>query len=402
VIGPASATDNAIVRFDGITGALVQNSVGILSDVGALSGITSLAMGGALSGVTTLAASGVVTISAGSVSAPAVIPSGDTNTGVYFPAADTVAIAAGGVRAINLNTVASGVNYLDVTPSATTANITLAAAGTDASIGITIAPKLNGNLFLNLSQLIQIGGTSASFPSITRDGVKINVGRASDGAMVSGCGVAANDFTTAATGQNVRISNDGFGVVVVSSTGQLGMSSTAAGVGVGTGPAVGIGYIAAKVCKVTDGSTGHGWLQWAGQSFLAADATNATATMAATGLTVNVTTGRKYTFRATLLLSESVSVDGMKLDFDASTAAATNFRCHGFATESASGPVDLGITTALATDITESVFGDGKVVLEGSFEPSSTGTFAIRFAQVAHTTGTLTLYRGSSLLCWDM
>lgn len=42
VVGPASSTDNALVRFDGTTGKLVQNSVGILSDAGALSGLASV------------------------------------------------------------------------------------------------------------------------------------------------------------------------------------------------------------------------------------------------------------------------------------------------------------------------------------------------------------------------
>ncbi len=37
VSGPASSTDNAIVRFDGLTGKLIQNSVGTLSDAGLLS-----------------------------------------------------------------------------------------------------------------------------------------------------------------------------------------------------------------------------------------------------------------------------------------------------------------------------------------------------------------------------
>ena len=46
VIGPASATDNAIVRFDGTTGKLIQNSVGILTDSGALSGLALLTMSG--------------------------------------------------------------------------------------------------------------------------------------------------------------------------------------------------------------------------------------------------------------------------------------------------------------------------------------------------------------------
>lgn len=40
--GPASVTDNALVRFDGITGTLVQNSVGLLSDTGDLTGLVTV------------------------------------------------------------------------------------------------------------------------------------------------------------------------------------------------------------------------------------------------------------------------------------------------------------------------------------------------------------------------
>jgi|SRR5579859_2413733 len=39
VDGPASATDNALARFDGTTGKLIQNSVGILTDLGILTGV---------------------------------------------------------------------------------------------------------------------------------------------------------------------------------------------------------------------------------------------------------------------------------------------------------------------------------------------------------------------------
>lgn len=42
VVGPGSATDNAIARFDGTTGKLIQNSVGILSDTGVLTGIIEI------------------------------------------------------------------------------------------------------------------------------------------------------------------------------------------------------------------------------------------------------------------------------------------------------------------------------------------------------------------------
>lgn len=42
VDGPASSTDEALARFDATTGKLVQDSVGILTDAGALSGLTQL------------------------------------------------------------------------------------------------------------------------------------------------------------------------------------------------------------------------------------------------------------------------------------------------------------------------------------------------------------------------
>lgn len=42
VVGPASSTDNAIVRWDGATGKLIQNSIVIISDTGIVSGWTGL------------------------------------------------------------------------------------------------------------------------------------------------------------------------------------------------------------------------------------------------------------------------------------------------------------------------------------------------------------------------
>ena len=42
VVGPASATDNAITRFDGTTGRVIQNSVVTIGDTGAATGFTTL------------------------------------------------------------------------------------------------------------------------------------------------------------------------------------------------------------------------------------------------------------------------------------------------------------------------------------------------------------------------
>lgn len=51
---------------------------------------------------TTLSATGVTTVQAGSVSAPAITTSGDTNTGIFFPAADTIAFSEGGTEAMRI------------------------------------------------------------------------------------------------------------------------------------------------------------------------------------------------------------------------------------------------------------------------------------------------------------
>ena len=52
---------------------------------------------------TTLSATGVTTVQAGTAAAPAITTSGDTNTGIYFPAADTIAFTEGGVESMRVS-----------------------------------------------------------------------------------------------------------------------------------------------------------------------------------------------------------------------------------------------------------------------------------------------------------
>jgi len=52
---------------------------------------------------TTLSATGVTTVQAGTNSAPAITTSGDTNTGIFFPAADTIAFTEGGVESMRVD-----------------------------------------------------------------------------------------------------------------------------------------------------------------------------------------------------------------------------------------------------------------------------------------------------------
>lgn len=157
---------------------------------------------------------------------------------------------------------------------------------------------------------------------------------------------------------------------------------------------VGLDRVAVGVGRWSDGVSGYGWFQWAGETYLAANATNATATMANTGLSISVKNGRKYSFRCVFYVNDSVAGEGAKFDFEGGTATATNFRVHGTILDAAL--LLSAQSSALATDFSvATVTGDAMAEFKGSFEPSSTGTFIPRFAQASHSTGTLTLYRGS-------
>ena len=142
VTGPASSTDNAIVRFDLTSGKAIQNTTATLSDGGILqttevstdtisekTAAAGVTIDGVLlkdSAVTTdtinekTAAAGVtidsvllkdggatltapIILGAGSASTPSITTTGDTNTGIFFPAADTIAFAEGGAEVVRIN-----------------------------------------------------------------------------------------------------------------------------------------------------------------------------------------------------------------------------------------------------------------------------------------------------------
>jgi hypothetical protein len=80
---------------------------------------------------------GVASFADGSASAPAITNTGDTNTGIFFPAADTIAFSEGGTEAMRLDS--SGNLGIGVTPSAwagQSATYYVAQAGGAAFYGI--------------------------------------------------------------------------------------------------------------------------------------------------------------------------------------------------------------------------------------------------------------------------
>ena len=142
-------------------------------------------------------------------------------------------------------------------------------------------------------------------------------------------------------------------------------------------------------------------VHWGNQAYLAANGTTTSATLANISLSASVISGKKYSFTLVLFCANSVPADGVKIDFDGGSATATNFRAQAVGHDAA-----LFLSqqvSALSTDIAAAtVTGDAQIEVNGSFEPSGSGTLIPRFAVNSATTGTLTVYRGSNLVLTEI
>ncbi|MBI3418623.1 MAG: DUF2793 domain-containing protein [Proteobacteria bacterium] len=127
---------------------------------------------------------GSTSFAAGTVSAPGWPVTGDTDTGLFAPAANTLSLAAGGVEAARFNTAGSGVNYITLTPSAASAAVVLGNGGSDTNIPITLTPKGTGAITLsNAATAASTLGVTGNFAVNTN---KFNVTASSGNTTVAG------------------------------------------------------------------------------------------------------------------------------------------------------------------------------------------------------------------------
>ena len=89
----------------------------------------------------TLSASGASTFAAGSAAAPSIAPTGDSNTGIFFPAADTIAFSEGGTESMRID---SSGNLMVGSTSSSHALLVKRAASTSDSSTISIVSGTSG------------------------------------------------------------------------------------------------------------------------------------------------------------------------------------------------------------------------------------------------------------------
>ena len=107
----------APVLFNGALGTPTSGTVTNLTGTASININGTVGATTATTGAfTTLSATGVTTLQAGTAALPALTTTGDTNTGLWFPAADTIAASTGGTERLRIDSLGNA--GLGVTPSA--------------------------------------------------------------------------------------------------------------------------------------------------------------------------------------------------------------------------------------------------------------------------------------------
>ena len=205
-------TDSANLTFNGTT--LTANTIGAFTLSGTIAGggnqINNVIIGTTtpLAGAfTTLSATGVATFSAGSAAAPAITTTGDTNTGIFFPAADTIAFAEGGAEAMRIDS--SG-------------NVGI---GTSSPAATLHSYKNTNNGTIGVAAILDAGTQN---PSVAGGGIVMNF-LTNTGATYFGAVGGYTDGTNYVTGLWGGAAASGAPALIVNSSGNVGIGTISPG-----------------------------------------------------------------------------------------------------------------------------------------------------------------------------
>jgi hypothetical protein len=156
---------------------------------------------------------GVTTVAAGTVAAPSISPTGDSDTGIFFPSADTIAFGEGGAEAAsNPGSYSSSANNLVVQDTAgeggitivssTTAGSNIFFADTDGTAQGQIKYQHNGDymrFYTNATERLRIDSSG-----------RLGIGTGSPSQLLDVVGNSASVKVTETGGADVRITAGGF------------------------------------------------------------------------------------------------------------------------------------------------------------------------------------------------
>jgi hypothetical protein len=156
---------------------------------------------------TTGAFSGVASFSAGSAAAPAITRTGDTNTGMFFPSADTTAFTQGGVEAMRIDSNRNiGIGATPVYPN-------------KVLISGVFGPDYGGNQLIVAGQFLDPDGPASAGISLATDSTTLNF-FASDSSSLAGLVTTAQRDMTFGTNntEQMRINGVDGNVAIGTST----------------------------------------------------------------------------------------------------------------------------------------------------------------------------------------
>ena len=193
----------------------------------------------------TLGVTGVTTVQAGTAALPAITTSGDTNTGIFFPAADTIAFTESGVECARFNssgnfqTIAT-IGVGNATPSTSGAGITFPATQSASSNANTLDDYEEGTFTPTAGGGTTTTGTPVFTGTYTKVGKIVTVSGYVGGTTVSynpvgGTFIDGLPFTTISNTIGVAMiqngNNSGSSVASINSTSVQGFVAVANGAG---------------------------------------------------------------------------------------------------------------------------------------------------------------------------